>query len=183
MKKVLLISLTALAALVPLPADATTGPLNLLLAGGPEDNAIRIVLSADGRDYLISSIAPLEAGGAICFHPEDRPNELVCKAPEIAGFEVNVAAGDDTVVLAPNVPVPATLRGGSGRDRLVGGGVSDKIVAGPGADVLSGRRGADWLFGGNGRDRLLGGPGDDQLTGGAQTDVLIGGTGRNEVRQ
>lgn len=183
MKKLLLISLTALAALLSATAQATTGPLVLLLAGGPEDNMIRIELSEDGRDYVISSVAALEAGGELCSHPEDRPNELVCKAPDIAGFEVNVAAGDDTVVLAPEVPVPATLRGGLGRDRLVGGGAGDKIVAGPGADVLSGRRGDDWLFGGNGRDRLLGGPGDDQLRGGAQADVLNGGPGHNKLQQ
>ncbi|HET8813702.1 MAG TPA: hypothetical protein VFM51_01950 [Solirubrobacterales bacterium] len=183
MKKVLLISLTICATLAAPTAHALNGPLNLLLAGGPEADTIRIVLSSDGRDYVISSSATLEAGGGLCSHPEERPNELVCKAPEIAGFEVNAAGGDDTIVLAPDIPIPATLRGGSGGDRLVGGGVSDKVVGGPGPDVLSGRRGDDWLFGGHGRDRLLGGPGNDQLRGGPQHDELHGGSGRNLVLQ
>jgi Ca2+-binding RTX toxin-like protein len=183
MKKVLLISLAVLAAFAAPTARATSGPLNLLLAGGPEDNVIRIALSPDGRNYVISSIVTLEAGGDLCSHPEERPNELVCKAPEIAGFEVNVAGGDDTVVLTPDVPVPATLRGGTGQDRLFGGGAGDKLVGGPGGDVLSGRRGNDWIFGGNGQDRLVGGPGDDQLFGGPHSDVLLGGSGRNQVTQ
>jgi len=183
MKKVLLISLTALAALAPPAAHAMGGPLNLLLAGGPEDDTIRISLSSDGRDYVISSSGALEAGGGICSHPEERPNELVCTAPEIAGFEVNAAGGDDTIVLSADIPIPATLRGGGGGDRLVGGGVSDKLVGGPGADLLSGRRGDDWLFGGQGRDRLIGGPGNDQLRGGPQHDVLLGGSGRNQILQ
>ena len=182
MKKALLILLTTLAALAP-PVAHATGPLNLLLAGGPEDNTIRIALSPDGRDYAISSEASLEADGNLCTHPEERPNALVCKAPDIAGFEVIVAGGDDTVILAPDIPIPATLRGGTGQDRLVGGGISDKLVGGPGADVLSGRRGDDWLFGGQGRDRLLGGPGNDQLHGGPQKDALSGGAGDNELRQ
>lgn len=183
MKKLLLISLTVLAAYAPPTAHAMSGPLNLLLAGGPEDDTIRISLSSDGRDYVISSSATLEAGGGLCSHPEERPNELVCDAPEIAGFEVNASGGDDAVVLAPDIPIPATLRGGGGGDRLVGGGVSDKIVGGPGADLLSGRRGDDWLFGGHGPDRLLGGPGNDQLRGGPQEDVLLGGSGQNQVLQ
>lgn len=183
MKRALLISLTILAAFAAPTAHAVDGPLNLLLAGGPEADTIRISLSSDGRDYVISSSATLEAGGGVCSHPEERPNELVCKAPEIAGFEVNAAGDDDSIVLAPDVPVPATLRGGGGGDRLVGGGADDKVVGGPGADVLFGRRGDDWLFGGLGHDRLVGGPGDDQLRGGPQRDVLLGGSGRNQIVQ
>jgi len=183
MKKALLISLTVWAALAAPTAHGLNGPLNLLLAGGPEADTIRISLSSDGRAYVISSSATLEAGGGLCSHPEERPNELVCSAPEIAGFEVNAAGGDDAIVLAPDIPIPATLRGGSGADRLVGGGVSDKVVGGPGPDLLSGRRGDDWLFGGHGPDRLLGGPGDDQLRGGPEHDELHGGSGRNQIVQ
>jgi Ca2+-binding RTX toxin-like protein len=183
MKKAILIVLTLLAALPAGAAEAETGPLTLLLAGGREDNSIRISLSPDGRDYVIRSIVPLEAGGDLCRHPEERPNELLCTATEIAGFEVNVGGGADSVVLASDIPIPATLRGGPGDDRLIGGGVSDKIVGGPGNDVLSGRRGDDWLLGGPGRDRLVGGPGNDQLRGGPEKDVLIDGAGQDEELQ
>ena len=183
MKKSILIALTLLAALPAPAAHAESGPLTLLLSGGREDNTISIALSMDGRDYVITSAAMLEAGGDICSHPEERMTELVCKAPAIAGFEVNAGGGSDSVVLASDVPIPATLRGGPGQDRLVGGGVSDKLVGGPGDDDLEGRHGDDLVLGGPGADRLVGGPGDDQMRGGPSLDVLVGGPGRNSLLQ
>jgi Ca2+-binding RTX toxin-like protein len=183
MKKAILTVLTALAALSATPAHAENGPLTLLLTGGAEDNSIRISLSADGRDYVIQSRVVLEAGGEICTHPEGHPTELLCEAPAIAGFEVNVDGGNDKVVLTSDIPVPATLRGGPGDDKLLGGGASDKLLGGSGNDFLSGRRGDDWLFGGTGNDHLLGGPGNDQLRGGPGVDVLNGGPGQNDLVQ
>ncbi|HEX8050889.1 MAG TPA: hypothetical protein VF504_05430 [Solirubrobacterales bacterium] len=183
MKKSILIALALLAVLPAPAAHAENGPLTLLLSGGREDNTISIALSVDGRDYVITSVAMLEAGGDICSHPEERMTELVCKAPAIAGFEVNAGGGRDSVILASDVPIPATLRGGPGKDRLVGGGISDKLVGGPGDDVLEGRRGDDLILGGPGSDRLLGGPDDDQLRGGPDRDVLVGGPGHNSLLQ
>lgn len=183
MKKAILTVLTVLAALSATAAHAENGPVTLLLAGGREDNVIRISLSPDGRDYVIQSRVVLEAGGDVCSHPEGRPTELLCEAPAIAGFEVNVGGGNDRVILTGDIPIPATLRGGPGDDTLVGGGVSDKLVGGAGDDLLSGRRGDDWLLGGPGNDHLLGGPGDDQLRGGPGVDVLNGGPGRNRELQ
>lgn len=183
MKKLILIVLTLCAAMLAPSAHAEPGPLTLLLAGTGADNVFRISLSPDGREYLISSGAMLEAGGDICRHPEERMTELACDAPAIAGFEVNVAGGDDTVILSFDIPVPATLRGGPGRDRLTGGGVADKLVGGADADILSGRRGDDLLLGGPGDDRLIGGQGNDQLRGGPGTDLLVGGPGRNSLLQ
>ncbi|HET9593358.1 MAG TPA: hypothetical protein VFP17_10620 [Solirubrobacterales bacterium] len=183
MKKLILIVLTSCVGLLAPTAHAETGPLTLVLAGTGGDNVFRISLSPDGREYLISSGAMLEAGGDICRHPEERMAELACDAPAIAGFEVNVAGGDDTVALSSDIPVPATLRGGPGRDRLTGGSVADKIVGGPDADVLSGRRGDDLLLGGPGDDRLIGGQGNDQLRGGPGTDLLVGGPGQNSLLQ
>jgi Ca2+-binding RTX toxin-like protein len=183
MKKLTLIVLTLLATLLAPPAFAEPGPLTLLLSGNGADNVFRIGLSPDGREYLISSGAMLEAGGDLCRHPEERMTELACDAPAIAGFEVNVAGGDDTVALSSDIPVPATLRGGGGGDRLTGGSVADKIVGGPDADVLSGRRGDDLLLGGPGEDRLIGGQGNDMLRGGPGTDLLVGGPGHNSLLQ
>ncbi|MGN6217394.1 MAG: hypothetical protein ACTHN7_10650 [Solirubrobacterales bacterium] len=182
MKKAIFTILTAIAVFSAAPAQAE-GPVTLLLAGGSEDNFIRISLSADGRNYVIQSRAVLEAGGDLCSHPEGRQTELLCAAPAIAGFEVNAGGGNDKVILASDIPIPATLRGGPGDDKLVGGGVADKIVGGSGNDMLSGRRGDDWLLGGPGNDHLIGGPGDDQLRGGPGTDVLSGGPGKNHLLQ
>jgi Ca2+-binding RTX toxin-like protein len=183
MKKSILIALTLFATLLAPSAHAEGTQLTLLLAGTSGDDVFRIVLTPDGREYRISSEAILEAGGAVCWHPEERMTELACNAPSIAGFEVNVLGGNDTAVLGSDIPIPATLRGGLGRDRLTGGSVADKIIGGPGDDVLSGRRGDDLLFGGPGDDRLIGGQGNDQLRGGPGSDLLVGGPGQNSLQQ
>jgi hypothetical protein len=179
MKKAILILLATLAALPASFAEAEPGPVNLLISGGRENNAFHISLSADGRSYLILSTIPLEVGGDLCEHPEEIPNELACKAPAIAGFEVNAGAGLDTVFFTSDIPVPVTIRGGAGRDELLGGGAADKIIGGPDDDRLVGRRGDDWIMGGPGQDRLIGGPGNDQLIGGPGKDTLVGGPGEN----
>jgi Ca2+-binding RTX toxin-like protein len=183
MKKSILIALTLLAALPALPAHAETGPLTLLIAGNRENNAFSIVLSPDGREYRIASTLELETGGDICSHPEEIPTELACKATAIAGFEVNAGSGNDTVIFSSDIPIPVTIRGGQGKDRLAGGGASDKIIGGPDDDLLVGRRGDDWIFGGPGQDRLEGDQGDDQLRGGQGQDRLIGGPGQNFLLQ
>jgi Ca2+-binding RTX toxin-like protein len=183
MKKLLLISFAILALLAPGSASAVEKTYTVLLAGGDEANTIKIWLSPDGREYVIDSLVPLEVGGSVCTHPEDNPNELVCAAPSIAGFEVNSGAGDDHVSVAKNITVPVTMRGGAGDDVLLGGAGPDKLIGGQGNDRLVGWRGDDVLYGGPGNDVLIGGPGNDILGGGSGTDTLIGGTGANEVRQ
>lgn len=181
MKRAILIAMMVLAAQAAAFAHAAAPPLTVLLAGGAEMSAITIALSPDGRTYVIDSVAPLEVGGDICWHPEGQPNELICEAAPIGGFEVNAGAGDDSVVVAREVPIPVTLRGGPGQDRLVGGADADKLVGGAGDDVLVGRAGADSLFGGPGDDRLVGGSGNDLLHGDSGEDTLLGGSGRNEA--
>jgi Ca2+-binding RTX toxin-like protein len=186
-KRLILIAATALVAvLAPVASAAERLPersVNVILAGDNLDNTISIGLSPDGRQYTIESAAPLEVGGEICWHPEASEDKLLCEAAAIAGFEVNGNGGNDTIALAPTVPVPATLRGGPGDDRLSGGAGNDKLVGGPGNDTLSGRGGDDSLFGGSGDDRLLGGSGNDSLFGGSGEDLLLGGSGVNEVVQ
>ena len=181
MRKAILIATTALVALAAPFAHAEEGPVTLVIAGGAENNDLHVSLTPDGREYVIHSVVELHAGGEICTHPEGVPNELVCSAPAIAGFEVNTGGGSDSVVFGSDVPVPATIRGGPGNDRLIGGGAADKIVGGPGNDVLIGRGGDDWIFGGPGEDRLIGGSGADQLHGGPGRDRLVGGPGRDQL--
>jgi hypothetical protein len=184
MKRAILIVVAVLLALGAAPtAHAEQPKLTVLLAGGVEDSVITIALSADGRSYVINSVVPLEVGGEVCWHPEERPNELFCEAISIGGFEVNAGAGSDSITVAEQVPIPVTLRGGPGHDRLSGGGGDDKLVGGPGKDVLRGRAGDDSLFGGPGADRLIAGSGDDLLNGGSSLDVLLGGPGTNQAVQ
>jgi Ca2+-binding RTX toxin-like protein len=181
MKKTILILIALLLVFPAALAHAGERSFTVLLAGGSEDNAIEIELSPDGRNYLIDSVVSLDVGGEICSHPEGVTNELVCEAAPIAGFEVNAGAGNDKVVLAANITVPTTLRGGPGDDKLTGAAGADKLIGGSGDDLLSGQAGADSLYGGSGNDHLSGGSGNDLLRGGLGEDVLIGGTGQNEL--
>jgi Ca2+-binding RTX toxin-like protein len=183
MKKLVLIALAVLAAQGAVPAAGAEKAVNVLLASGAEDNLIEIKLSADGRTYAIDSTGPLEIGGSICANPPGNPNELICQAPAIAGFEVNAGGGNDRVVIAREVMVPVTLRGGAGNDELIGGSGSDSLLGNAGNDRLVGRAGADSLMGGEGDDRLVGGSGNDLLRGGPGNDELIGGSGANDVAQ
>lgn len=183
MKKLLLISFALMALIVPGTASAETKTYTVLLAGGEEANVIKVWLSSDGRQYVIDSVVQLEVGGTVCAHPEDNPNELLCDAPAIAGFEVNAGGGDDEVSVAKDVTAPVTMRGGAGDDLLVGGGGPDKLVGGNGDDRLVGWRGGDLLYGGPGVDVLVGGPGADLLNGGFGNDTLAAGPGKNDVRQ
>jgi len=183
MKRAILTAITVLAAWAATPVHAASPQLTVLLAGGAEESAIDIALSPDGRSYVIDSLAQLEVGGDVCWHPEGKETELLCEAAAIGGFEVNSGGGDDSVTVAREVPIPVTLRGGPGRDRLVGGGAEDKLVGGTGDDTLIGRAGADSLFGGPGDDRLVGCSGNDVLRGDGGSDVLLGGSGQNELVQ
>jgi Ca2+-binding RTX toxin-like protein len=197
MKKAILISLAIFACLAS-PASAGQTPYNVLLAGGAEANRIYIWLSADGREYVIDSIATLEVGGGVCVNPPGMTNRLVCQAPRVRSFMVNASGGDDVIVADKRVPIPVILIGGPGNDELIGGGGNDRfclesspastskqcgLVGGPGDDRIVGRGGDDWLLGGLGNDELFGGPGDDLLIGGARFDEIKGGGGEDRITQ
>jgi Ca2+-binding RTX toxin-like protein len=182
MKKAILTAAMALAMMAPAGARAEP-PITLVLAGGPGSNAISIGLSPDGRSYVIDSNGALDIGSPVCSNPPGNPNELVCQAMQVAAVEVNAGGGDDTIAVSRAVPIPTTLRGGSGNDHLSGGGAADRITGGAGDDRLVGRAGDDALYGGEGADTLVGCSGDDILRGGPGVDVLLGGSGVNDVAQ
>ncbi len=193
MKKAALIAALAIAALVPVVAQAnpwarlTKGPAGsaptyrLVFAGEAGPNEITISLSRDRSSYQISSNGPLATGLSICQNPDGLPDYLICQASAVSSFEVNAWSGDDSVVVGATVPVPVTLRGGPGTDILIGGRGDDKLIGGSGSDRLIGRAGNDALFGGRGNDVLVGGRGNDVLRGGPGRDVVSGGPGRNVV--
>ena len=179
MKKAILILLTTLAAQTAAVAHAET-TYTVVLAGGAAQNMIHIWLSTDEHSYVIDSAVELEVGGTVCEHPAGVATELVCKAPLVAGFEVNGGPGDDSVSVSSEVELPVTMRGGPGNDTLVGGSGPDKLIGGEGNDKIAGRGGGDVLYGGPGNDELFGGPGNDVLRGGG-TDVMNGGGGHNTL--
>ncbi|HEU5141643.1 MAG TPA: hypothetical protein VFU04_00640 [Solirubrobacterales bacterium] len=180
-KKALLISVMLLAVLAP--AMSAPAAYNVLLAGGAASNTIHIWLTPDGRDYVIDSIVPLEVGGNVCSNPEGNPNELICPAVKIAGFEVNADGGDDRISVSNQVTIPVTMRGGSGDDILAGGRGADKLIGGSGDDLLMGGGGADVLVGSAGNDVQVAGPGDDLILTGPGKDVVKPGAGADRVRQ
>jgi Ca2+-binding RTX toxin-like protein len=186
MKKAILTLLAILAAQIATVAPAsarpeTNGSYTVVLAGGGTQNTIEISLSANGQDYVITSAVPLEVGGTVCENVNS--TTLVCKAPMVAGFQVNAGAGGDTITVAREVIVPVTLRGGPGNDALVGGAGADKLVGGPGEDHLVGRAGDDLIVGGPGNDVIFGGLGNDTLLGGTGKDLIAGGPGEDDIHQ
>jgi hypothetical protein len=192
MKRAIMILLAIMAAqaaavahgeMTPSTTASTETTYTVVLAGGSAQSTIRIWLTPDGRSYVIDSAAPLEVGGTVCENPPGNANELVCKAPMVAGFEVNAGVGDDTVTVSKAIEIPVTMRGGIGRDTLVGGSGPDKLIGGPGDDRLAGRAGDDLIYGGPGDDVLHGGPGDDILRGGPGHDSVAGGPGENSIHQ
>lgn len=185
MKRATLIMLAILAAQAVPFAHAETEPTTytVVIAGGAEQNKVHIWLTPDGRSYVIDSVAPLAVGGNICENAPGIPNELLCQAPLVAGFELNGGSHDDTVTVSRAVSAPVTMRGASGDDILIGGGGADKLIGGDGNDELVGRGGDDLLIGGPGNDVLSGGSGEDVLRGGPGDDTLIGGSGANNIRQ
>jgi len=183
MKKATLILLAVLAAQVgPTAQAAAPDTYTVVLAGGAAENMMKIWLTPDGYSYVIDSVVPLEVGGSVCENPSENPNELICKAPQVVGFEVNAGPGDDSIWVAAAVKIPVTMRGGPGRDRLRGGSGPDKLIGGPGADLISGKGGDDLIFGGPGKDVLMGGRGDDLLRGGPGDDRIGGGRGVDDIR-
>lgn len=182
MKRAIVISFAIAAAFAPPATAADTDTFTVLLAGGSASNTIHVWLTPDGRSYVIDSVVPLEVGGEVCTNPEGNPNELVCAAPPIAGFEVNADGGDDNVTVARKVKIPVTVRGGTGRDTLVGGSGPDKLIGGPGPDRLTGGPGDDLLVGGPDSDVLIGGNGDDTLLTGPGFDFPRGGSGKNVTK-
>src|SRR5262245_13802317 len=182
MKWAAVISFAIVAFLAPPATTPAAESFTVLLAGGSASNGIHIWLTPDGHSYVIDSVVPLEVGGEVCTHPEGMPNELVCAAPPIAGFEVNADGGDDRVTVSRGVTVPITVRGGTGRDMLIGGTGDDKLIGGPGADRLIGGPGDDLLMGGPDSDVLIGGPGNDTLLTGSGFDFPRGGSGKNVIK-
>jgi len=182
MKNAIVITLAILAAQAPFATPAHAA-YNVLLAGGAEPNVIHIWLTADGRNYVIDSVVPLEVGGSVCDNPAGQPNELVCAAPPIAGFEVNADGGDDKISISKDISVPVTMRGGTGSDSLLGGRGPDKLLGGPGDDRLVGGWGGDLLAGGPGDDIQIAGPGDDVVRSGPGDDIVREGKGDDVVRR
>ncbi|MFD3466666.1 calcium-binding protein [Streptomyces sp. NPDC058682] len=172
-------------------ADATvvemSGGILLVTAGQGVDNDITI--RRQGDIVLVSDTADeLRASAACVPRAQDT---VACPLPTYV--QARGQDGDDTITVSPNFDAPATLYGGSGKDRLNGGphadrligdepaGVASLIAAPPGNDTINGGPGNDTIFGLGGNDTISGGPGNDTLNGNAGNDTLNGDAGNDTL--
>jgi uncharacterized protein GlcG (DUF336 family) len=73
----------------------------------------------------------------------------------VAAINIQTDGGNDVIHVADNLPIPVTIDGGAGNDKLGGGAGNDTLLGGAGRDLLQGRGGADTLDGGAGADKLV----------------------------
>jgi hypothetical protein len=100
-------------------------------------------------------------------------------ADEVSGIIVNGFGGDDTII--NDTPLPSTLLGGAGDDKLLSGDGADSLSGGDGKDKLLGRGGRDSLSGNAGNDTLEGGPQPDRVAGNGGRDRLYGGASNDRL--
>ncbi|MFI8386700.1 calcium-binding protein [Streptomyces sp. NPDC085540] len=164
-----------------------SGGTLLVTAGQGVDNDITI--RRQGDVVLVSDAAAEIRASAPC---EARAADTVaCPLP--TGVQARGQDGDDTITVSPNLDAPATLYGGSGKDRLNGGPHADRLVgdepagvlgltaATPGNDTINGGPGNDTIFGLGGNDTISGGPGNDTLNGNEGNDTLNGDAGNDTL--
>jgi hypothetical protein len=143
--------------------------------GGPLAEIIDVVRV--GRFYVVTQGYGRLLIGRRCQRLDRRSAR--CSAAGVATFYANMGGGDDSV--AAMIPIPSTLAGGAGLDRLEGGSAGDLLNGGPAEDTVDGAGGRDLIVG-EGTDVLRGGAGADEIV--AQTDLsamVDGGDGNDTI--
>src|SRR5262249_22404143 len=102
---------------------------------------------------------------------------LTFQGGNVVSIHILGLGGNDNIVIAGNISIPAFLEGGDGSDQITSGAGNDIILAGAGDDSVSAGDGNDIVIGGSGNDNLEGGPGNDILIGGTGSDTLGGRSG------
>ena len=87
--------------------------------------------------------------------------EVFCQRSTVDRVRIDLGDREDTATVS--LPLPVTLLGGPGADRLTSGEGADAVGGGDGNDALVAGPGNDVVDGGAGTDSLDGGPGDDRL--------------------
>jgi hypothetical protein len=106
--------------------------------------------------------------------------QVFCRRSGIDRARVDLGEREDSATVA--LPVPVTLLGGPGADRLTTGPASDTIVGSDGNDRMDGGAGNDTLEGGEGADAFHGGAGDDHLkSADGVAETLTCGAGADRV--
>lgn len=134
----------------------------LHIVGTSGDDQVVVIQQGNGMLRVLGSFLP---------EPEGRTYDVSAANAIVAVL----CEGDDNMVIAGNVQLPALIDAGSGNDTVQGGGGNDIILGRDGDDELNGGGGLDILIGGRGADRLVGGPGSDLLFGGVFASNTDGG--------
>jgi endoglucanase len=156
----------------------------------------RVLLAATLQDGVLS-ITTAEANDRIAV---DRISSTAIQAnvngaiqqfsaSAVSRIEIRTGAGNDRVVLGPNLPGTYvftdvgldTIYDGTGNDTLTGGANRDVIYGSGGANRINGSGGHDVINGGAGEDRMYGGDGDDRMAGGGGVDRLWGEAGNDTM--
>ncbi|WP_344138107.1 M91 family zinc metallopeptidase, partial [Luedemannella flava] len=160
-----------------------------------------------GRDPLAARLPPdpklagqvIDTGDVLVVAGTDRADSVrVARDPATGGLIVTVdgvpryvrpgtrlivrtGAGDDRVVVDPDVTAGVTVLAGAGDDRVTGGSGDDLLAGLGGDDVIHGRSGRDRVTAGAGRDYVDGGAGSDAVRGGAGDDTAYGLSGDDRL--
>ena len=132
------------------------------------DGTTLVVEGTEGADIISLWSDPFLGGLVVNVNGE----EVRWSRFSLAGFtsvRISGLGGDDQIILADYLALPAFIDGGSGNDVIQGGMGNDSLYGGDGNDTLTGGGGTDMLDGGAGanvltpdpEDTLVGGDGDD----------------------
>jgi hypothetical protein len=146
--------------------------------GGSGPNVVDVVKV--GRWFVLTQDGGRLQVGRGCRRVDARSAR--CSTKGVRTFFAAMGGGNDSV--AATIPLPSTLLGGAGADRLEGSTRGDVLDGGPDHDTVEGGGGGDRVYG-EGTDVLLGDAGDDAIfartnqegtaEGGDGNDYLVGG--------
>jgi Ca2+-binding RTX toxin-like protein len=146
------------------------GTLNYVATTGSVANNVTLTPLAGGFYKLLDTGAPVTPGAGC---QRLSVNEVRCSSAGVLQSHLDSGPGND--VINVSTPIPTTLVGDTGNDKLTGGNGGDNLDGGDGNDTLTGRGGKDTLNGGPLNDTLNGGPGADILDGLGGTDTATYG--------
>jgi hypothetical protein len=100
--------------------------------------------------------------------------QTFCSLGGVQRVRIDLGEREDSAIVT--LPVPTTLLGGPGADRIAAGDAGNELDGGEGNDAVTGGAGDDALSGGPGVDQLSGAEGADRLVSrdGAPDDVRCG---------
>lgn len=124
------------------------------------------VLSIEGGDFADSVTVSREPGDVLkvvrFIGGTPMGKTFTFPLADVNSIDIRGGAGNDTLYVSQNVPLPTYIEGNDGNDFIRGSNQSNMILGGNGNDQIYGGAARDLLFGGAGSDTLYG-YGEDDL--------------------